>query len=44
MGTWEGLNVYDTNFNQKFAISEANHPIKNSIVDYKDALLENDTF
>lgn len=42
MGTWEGLNVYDTNFNQKFAISEANHPIKNSIVDYKDALLEKD--
>lgn len=41
IGNWEGLVVYDTNFNQKFTVSESNHPVKGSKVDYKDALLEN---
>jgi len=40
VGTWEGFLVYDTNFNQIFYVAQSSHPIKNSVVDYKDVLVE----
>lgn len=40
VATWDGALIYDTNFNQQFYISETNHPVKNSKVDYKDIVLD----
>ncbi|MBR1768865.1 MAG: hypothetical protein IJ748_00210 [Bacteroidales bacterium] len=40
VGTWEGVNIYDNNFQQVFNISQQNRPIRNSVVDYKDILVD----
>lgn len=40
VATWEGFIVYDTNFGQIFNVAQTSHPVRNSIVDYKDVLVE----